>query len=379
LLGKALFHPYDRWYALGYDQISLAHDEKTPLASYLVHWGLFLLLIISWMAEETISWMANTPLAALNKLKPYRSLILFGLAAYVLMIVGLTVDGVSISWFGVTLAFWCLILLLKPDMPDVKRFVLFMVGTAIVLTIAVDVIVIPGAGRMNTVFKFYLQAWILFAISAGASLAWVLPNALSVWRPRMSRLWSTVVILLVAGAMLYPLTAAPAKMHDRMSPSAPHTLDGMTYMQTSTYVSPWGMLNLTEDYDAIRWMQENVQGSPVIVEASVGTYSWGSRFSIYTGLPTVIGWNVHESQQRAILPLYQITDRESDVSNFYTTNDRDQALAFLRKYNVKYIVLGQLERDYYGSSGLAKFDQLTGDLWRPVFSEGETTIYEVLQ
>ena len=264
-------------------------------------------------------------------------------------------------------------------MADAKRFVLFIVGTADVLTLAVDLIVIEGAGRMNTVFKFYLQAWVLFAVSAGASLTWLLPAALQRWRPNLRRLWSSAVILLVACVFMYPFTAGAAKIKDRMSSVAPHSLDGIAYMQTSVYSSAWGVLNLDEDYKAIRWMQENVQGSPVIVEASTGTYTWGSRFSIYTGLPTVIGWDYHESQQRAALANNQVGERVAEVANFYETTNRDQARAFLEKYNVKYIIVGQLERDYYNQVGLPKFDLLDGDLWQRVYQDGETSIYEVLK
>ena len=42
----------------------------------------------------------------------------------------------------------------------------------------------------------------------------------------------------------------------------------------------------------------HVAGAPVIVEASNGPYAWYSRVSIYTGLPDVLGWGSHESQQR---------------------------------------------------------------------------------
>ena len=67
--------------------------------------------------------------------------------------------------------------------------------------------------------------------------------------------------------MLYPLTATLAKVQDRMAPDAPPSLDGMTYMQYATHADEGVDMDLSQDYNAIRWMQENVVGSPVIVEA----------------------------------------------------------------------------------------------------------------
>ena len=66
----------------------------------------------------------------------------------------------------------------------------------------------------------------------------------------------------------------------------------MKYMESATH---WDSvaLDLGQDYAGILWMRENVQGSPVIVEANTPEYRWGSRYSIYTGLPGVVGWNWH--------------------------------------------------------------------------------------
>ena len=86
------------------------------------------------------------------------------------------------------LAAWAGVLLLRPSMPDAKRFVLFLIGTALLITIVVEVVVVRGdIGRANTIFKFYLQAWILLAVSAGAAFAWTLP-AFFKWLPGWQRL-----------------------------------------------------------------------------------------------------------------------------------------------------------------------------------------------
>jgi len=136
-------------------------------------------------------------------------------------------------------------------------------------------------------------------------------------------------------------------------------------------------LDLSEDYRAIRWMQDNVQGSPVIVEANCVEYHWCTRFTIYTGLPGVVGWNWHQRQQRAFIST-QVEARVASIGDFYNTVVIDSARNFLKTYNVKYIIVGQVERAEYTELGLAKFQQLDGQFWRSVYTDGVTTIYEVI-
>ena len=177
-----------------------------------------------------------------------------------------------------------------------------------------------------------------------------------------------------------------------MEPRASRSLDGMDYMKFASYADEWGDMDLSRDYRAIRWMQENVSGSPVIVEANLrNLYRWGSRFSIYTGLPGVAGWEWHQQQQRAINPGNWVSDRIAEIDHFYLTSDLQKALEFLRKYNVRYIILGQqerglytnarllLERGYPTADGLSKFEAQNGVLWSEVYRDGDTVIYEVPQ
>jgi uncharacterized membrane protein len=379
-LTSLLFRPYTQWFALGYTKVDLWGGTHTPLSAYLYHWGLFLIVILPWMAWETRDWLAKTPLSSLQKLRPYQVLIqiLLGLLLIAFALLQFW-RQVSIAWFVLPLAVWAGILILRPDQPDAKRVVLFLVGSGLMLTLMVEVIVLVGdVGRMNTVFKFYLQVWSFFAVSAAAALSWLWP-ALSDWRPGWRWTWQTAFFVLIAGASLYPMMATMAKIKDRIEPAAPHTLDGMEFMAYASYTDQWGKMDLSQDYRAIRWMQENVAGSPVIVEANLrDLYRWGSRYTIYTGLPGVVGWEWHQQQQRAVVPGTWITNRILEVDGFYLTEDLGQAVDFLQKYDVKYIIVGQQERGHYPGPGLEKFEGADGALWREVYREGDTVIYEVI-
>ena len=229
---------------------------------------------------------------------------------------------------------------------------------------------------MNTVFKFYLQGWVLFGVSAAAALGWTLAG-IERWAPRWRALWQIPAGFLVVCTLLYPLMGGFAKIKDRMAESAPATLDGMAYMPFASYFDQTRELALEEDYRAIRWMQENVQGTPVIVEGQVVEYRWGSRYSIYTGLPAVLGWNWHQRQQRTGHDL-DVWDRAGRIEEFYQTTNVNIANRFLAEFGVKYIIVGQMERAYYGESGLDKFEIFNGKYWQEVYRDGETAIYEVI-
>jgi len=319
----------------------------------------------------------DASLSALNKLKPYQLLIEGGVVAIVIAILALQLHGTSVGWIAIPIAAWAGVLLLNPHLNDTKRFVLFLIGTAMFITILVEVVVVRGdIGRQNTIFKFYMQAWLMLAVSSGAAFTWTLP-AFFQWLPGWRVFWQSAMIVLISGAALFTVTGSSGKIRDRWIAEAPHTLDSMTYMKYAQYDDFGQRLNLVEDYRAIRWMQENVQGSPVIVEANCPEYRWCTRFTIYTGLPGVVGWNWHQRQQR-VYTSTQVQERVDQVGEFYNNLDIESTRKFLKMYGVKYIIVGQLEHAEYTSEGIAKFEQYNGTYWRSVYRDGETVIYEVM-
>lgn len=377
LLSHYLYEPYRAWYGQAYSALDPWTGPKTPVWSYLTHWLIFLFLVVSWMAWETREWMASTPVSALRKLKPYALLIEGALVVFVLVLFILQYLGTSVGWIALPIAAWAGILLLRPDLPDAKRFVLFLIGTALLITIVVEVVVVSGdIGRQNTIFKFYMQVWVLLAVSAAAALAWTVP-AFFRWLPGWRIFWQMAVMLLIAGAALFTVTATIGKIRDRWILEAPRSLDSIAFMNHAYYDDFGQRLDLSEDYRAIRWMQDNVQGSPVIVEANCVEYHWCTRFTVYTGLPGVVGWNWHQRQQRVFTSTW-VEARVAEVGNFYNAVDEEFTNDFLERYDVRYIVVGQLERAAYAAEGIAKFERLNGRYWQEVYRDGQTVIYEVI-
>jgi uncharacterized membrane protein len=385
VLSSLLYYPFTYWWGQAYNSVQYWDASRTPLGSYFTQWGLFLFIITAWLVWETREWMASTPVSKLSGLKKYVFVIELVLAGFIALLVFFIFDGVYSGIISLPLALWSGILILRADLSDTKRFVLFLIGTALTITLAVEFISLVGdIGRMNTIFKLYLQAWMMFAVSAAFAFG-ILLSAIFTWKAKWRNIYQVGVYVLLACAFLFTLTATTDKISDRMSSDVPHTFDSMEYMKYSMYASYGHTYTLEEDYHAIRWMQENVIGSPVIVETAAAgiQYGWHNRFTIYTGLPSVVGWEYHQTQQR---PLFtgEVIERGREIDSFYNTPDIQATLQFIEKYNVRYIIVGQLELAKYtpieesALNGLAKFPEFDGIYWKVVYQDGATTIYEVI-
>jgi uncharacterized membrane protein len=380
ILSSSLFTPFNRSFAQAYGTVDVWSGDHSPMASFLTHWGLFLFIIISWMIWETREWQAATPVSALKKIKALSGTLQTLAVLFVVILLGMAFFGIKVGWLTIPVGVWALILIFRADMPDMKRLILFMIGTAMFLTTFVEMFALQGdVGRMNTVFKFYFQAWTMLSLASAAALVWLIPAVTTRWRLGISSVWQVALAFLVFGAALYPLTATMDKTRDRFNDSLPKTLNGTIFMKTSQYNDVQGTYELAQDYDGIQWMRNNVMGSPVLVEGNTVEYRWGNRYTIYTGLPGILGWNFHQRQQRGFIDYNGIANRLIDIPAFYTTTNVQEALSFLKKYNVSYIILGQEERALYPGDGLLKFDQYDGIYWKKVFGEKETEIFEVIR
>ncbi|MBI9048278.1 MAG: glycosyltransferase family 39 protein [Anaerolineaceae bacterium] len=375
-----LYEPFSRWYGVGYKDFNAFTGDKTPFWSYITHWGYYLFIYITWLVWESRDWMAKTSAKVIIKLKKYSILLFVAGLIWLAIVVWLNNKQVQIGWFVMLLLPWAAILMLRKDMALQKKTVLFLFSTSLFITLFVELMALEGdLGRMNTVFKFYMQAWTIMSICSAVTLIWLLPAFRSVWIDWRKNAWNIAFGFLTISVFMFSLFATSGKIKDRMSENAPHTLDGLEYMEVAFYHDGGMLMDLSQDYDAIVWMQHNIEGTPVIVEGHTSEYRWGSRFTINTGLPGVVGWNWHQRQQRAVLANNEVQMRVDEINQFYDSADIVQARAFLEKYNVQYIVTGQLESAFYSALGLAKFPTYDGIYWQIIYDQEDTIIYKVIQ
>lgn len=312
-----------------------------------------------------------------------------------------TTPVVAFAMFGIAVSLLIAWLGLRRMNGDgaIRLFVLVMIALALVLSAGVEIATLDGdIQRANTVFKFYLHIWILLGVSAAFGTWYILDvvqpridvvavreRLAAAPRLRPARLLIPAFGVAAAGfvitALVYPVVATPQRVQDRFENQGaiqPRTDDGLVYMLGAEFAEEGTAIKLADDYAAIQWLRDNVQGSPVIIEALTPLYHWGNRFAINTGLPAVIGWDWHQTQQRGKFP-DMIQQRVDDVRLFYSTNDALAAQQILRKYDVHYVAVGELERVYYPEAGVAKLESGLGGMLRLVFQSGKTKIFEVVR
>jgi len=259
-------------------------------------------------------------------------------------------------------------------------FVFILIFTGLALTLVVEFLYLRDSFgvRMNTVFKFYYQAWVMLGCASAYGVWWLLDR---LERPASRFLFILGAVLLIGLGLVYPIMAIPSRAAGFTGPA---NLDGSSALANSN----------PDDWAAIQWLDANAQqgvpaGSvPVILEApSVppwgGSYHYEGRISAFTGLPTVLGWAVHESQWRGNYD--EQGKREPDIATIYTTSDGQTVLDLLHKWNVSYVILSASELSYIQnlcsqpergctmSTALRKFDRVL----QSVFSSGQVTIYRV--
>lgn len=251
-------------------------------------------------------------------------------------------------------------LLLAPRTPREWRLPLALGSFALAIPAGTDLVYVWD--RMNTIFKFYLEAWFLFSLSAAA----VVP---ALWRGQVSLgflrwPWRLVFLAAVATAAFTAVTGVIGILRTNRVPTPKPTLDGFAYLR----------LKAPDEYAAIEWLNRNVKGIPYILEAHGDAYQDFTRISMNTGLPTVLGWAYHVYQRAH--SWNEIHRRKADVVLAYTTDNKDVLAQILERYKVSLVYVGALERRTYAGGNLERFREWN-DLLTPVYQNPGVTIFAV--
>lgn len=262
----------------------------------------------------------------------------------------------------------------------IESFILMMVFTGLALTFSVEFVYLRDTfmARMNTVFKFYYQGWILFALSAAYGLWW-----LGEYGDKFADRWvirtvQVFALLLIASGLIYPIFASYSRVAGfQFEPN----LDGASNLRAYN----------PDDWAAIDWLNQKAQEIldsektelPVILEAPGKSYNYEGRISAFSGMPALLGWSLHESQWRGNYD--EQGKREPDIDSIYTSGDVFVTQELLDKWEIDYVILGATEMQYIqqlceGGNRACSVSRSINKLetmLRPVFQQGSTTIYAV--
>jgi len=280
------------------------------------------------------------------------------------------VPGTLITLIALSILSWGLIFYKKPQGKDrihlpqksANNFVLVLIVAGMALVLFPEFIFLKDlfGYRINTIFKFYYQAWLLWSIAAAYGTVRLFQSLTTTWR---YVIYSGLVLSIFMG-LFYPVLGLQSKTNN-FTREAGMSLDG-------TYLYP------ASDYEAVEWLRN--QPSGVIAEATGESYQLTtSHLATYTGNTTILGWDFHEVQWRGNAEL--VNPRKEDLATLYCTHQWDVAKFLLEKYNVLYLALGDAEYTKYAIGSDNCPNGLNADKFnmhlQPVFQNDRLIIFRV--
>lgn len=388
----------------------LINTADKTITGFLVIFGVFLVALLGWVGYEFVAYARRQSRAAEGR---NNTLLVSGAFLGVTLLLAVLLKFPLLGLL-LPLIVACAYLIWQEPRRTERNMALglFMIAAAIGLTVEIFYLRDNFGNRMNTLFKFYYQMWVLWALAAAygfwrvlqavfgkprsiaanassrsAQSAGVTTGNTSAGVKVLAGVWAASFLLLVLSALPYAWYGSKTRnIGDR---SVPQGLDGSTFLKS----------NLPGDYAAIQWLNANASGSDVLLECCRNEYDWPGRMSAFTGIPTLLAWdNSHELLWRAGQPTLktEIGKRRQVVDAIYQGTDPDspgspltpqKLLSTLGKYSVDYVVAGEVERGLIqGRTGtLDKAEQLTpyaesvmkAANMPIVFQQGSTIIYGV--
>lgn len=222
-------------------------------------------------------------------------------------------------------------------LPDLFAMVMGLCAIGLVLIpelVYVRDIYENGNARANTMFKLTYQAYIMF----GMTMAYIIFRMLVISYRKFLKAAAGIALVCLIWTFGYFGNSVDSWFGEVKDPSKYQGLNATAFLET----------DFPEDAAGIRWLKKNIKGSPVVLEANGDSYTQYERVSAMTGLPTVLGWYVHEWLWRN--DVADLNTKSGDIELIYTSKDEKQVKDLLEKYNISYIFTGACEREKYGEN-----------------------------
>lgn len=380
----------DTWLTLGFYALILAINYMTNSTDFLVYSViLFLVLLINFdrFRPVVITTVSTVGIALVLTLpfslffKPFASRL--GLNCSPQFLVKLRTWGPFIfeadkcqnspTWMLFILwgFFWLLFLLFLQAIffhkqtkvkPKILYYFFFLFTISILLTMFAEFFyfkdIYPAHFRANTMFKLGYQAYIIMALLSGVILVYVFKNKNTLfWFLKI--IWGLILIPMLTLVLIYYQYAIPSYFGNQGFKS----LDG----------SVWIKQQYPQSYNIIQLLNQLKTKEPKfnIVEAHGDSYSDFNLISAFTGIPTLIGWPVHEWLWRGSYEI--VRPRAEQVQLIYEGSQKDlgKIKKILIQYKVKYLIVAELEKQKYPKLNIQKFYKIG----QPVYIDQESNSF----
>lgn len=245
-------------------------------------------------------------------------------------------------------------------------FALLLAAIGLLLVFAPEFLYLRDhfGSRMNTVFKFYYQGWLLFGL--GSSYAIVTALGQGGWGGSVLRLstvaCSLVSLLLITLGLFYPFAAIYSKTNGFGSPTP--TFDATAHLAQAA----------PAELAAAQWVRANTAPNALVLEAKGRSY-WSNfnRMSTLTGRATLLGWDGHESQWRGAAFGRMAEGRDGALETIYRTGAPHEIEETLNRWNIDYVYVGPAEREQYKVNSAV--EQRLAKVMDLAFEAGDVRVY----
>ncbi len=213
-----------------------------------------------------------------------------------------------------------------------------------------------GHKRANTMFKFTYQAFIMFGLMMG----YVITKFILLAKNGKQIFCGVLTGFLLLGTVGYLGKSVESWFGDIWDETRFQGLDAAAFVDKENI----------HDSEAVDWINTNIEGRPVMLEAHGNSYTYANRISTLTGLPTILGWHTHEWLWKD--DYNWVESRKKHVQEIYEGTEEAAVKELLESYDVSYIYIGDEERNTYAVN-----EELLWSLGEIVFKNEGVTIVQV--